>query len=121
MTIIRASWISPKAWYNWPMMALAERSGLRRFSKSSSVMKAMPELGLAVNPLGERPGNATEAATPGTFMAKSLMRRMTASVRSSEAASGNWATQMRNCLSCDGMKPAGTAWKTRPVRKIKPT
>ena len=89
MTIIRASWISPKAWYSLPMMALAERSGLRRFSKSSSVMKAMPELGLAVNPLGERPGNATEAATPGTFMARSLMRRMTASVRSREAASGN--------------------------------
>jgi hypothetical protein len=37
------------------------------------------------------------------------MRRITASVRSSEAASGSWAKPIRYCLSCCGTKPLGTA------------
>ena len=49
----------------------------------------MPELGLAVKPFGDNPGNAIDASTPGTLSASSVIRFTTASVRSSEAASGN--------------------------------
>ena len=48
------------------------------------------------------------------------MRRMTASVRSSEAASGNWAKATRYCLSCVGTKPVGTLLKLQPVKRHQP-
>jgi hypothetical protein len=52
---------------------------------------------------------------PGTFSAISLMRRITASVRSSEAPAGSWAMPIRYCLSGDGTKPAGTRTNIKAV------
>ena len=67
----------------------------------------MPSLGAAEKPAIERPGNATESTMPGTFSAMSLICRMTASVRSSEAPAGSWAMPIRYCLSGAGTKPEG--------------
>ena len=64
--------------------------------------------GVLTKPLMDRPGNCTACSTPGCFSAMSAICRTTASVRSSEAASGNWANATRYCLSCVGTKPVGT-------------
>ena len=120
MTRVRASWITLNAATSLSRISAPESPGPVRLSNSSSVMNAMPLFGEAVKPFGERPGKATDEATPGTFLAMSLMRRTTASVRSSDAASGSWATQMRYCLSCSGMNPTGTRLKTLPVSSTSP-
>src|SRR5688572_12790687 len=80
----------------------------------------MPEFGLTVKPLIERPGNAMASATPGCSSASVDMRRMTASVRSSEAASGSCAKATRYCLSWVGTKPAGTLVKLHAVSPTNP-
>ncbi len=80
----------------------------RRSSNGFSVKNTMPAFGAFVNPLIDRPGNATELCTPSVFRPMSLMRRITSSVRSSDAASGSCAKPTRYCLSCDGTKPFGT-------------
>ena len=79
----------------------------------------VPEFGLTVNPLIERPGNATDASTPGCLRAISDIFRITASVRSSDAASGSCAKATRYCLSWVGTKPVGTLLKPHPVSAIK--
>ncbi|MNG38063.1 hypothetical protein D3C84_1256120 [compost metagenome] len=56
--------------------------------------------------------------TPGSFKAMSLMRRITASVRSSDAPLGNCVKPIRYCLSCAGTKPPGTALKRPKVSAI---
>jgi len=48
-----------------------------------------------VNPLIDRPGKETALSTAGCWRAISLIRRITVSVRSSEAASGSWAKATR--------------------------
>ena len=70
----------------WP-----RRSGpaCLRFSNSSRMTKIVPALGLAVRLMGERPARSIVAITPGTPRAMALTRSTTASVRSSEAASGS--------------------------------
>ena len=80
----------------------------------------MPAFGALVKPLIDRPGNATVDSTPGTLPAMSDMRRITASVRSSEAASGSWAKPIRYCLSWAGTKPLGTTlnMNTAPIASI---
>jgi hypothetical protein len=55
----------------------------------------MPAEGLLMKPLMERPGKATALCTPGSFKAMSDMRRITDSVRSRVAPSGNCAKLMR--------------------------
>ena len=67
----------------------------------------MPSLGAAENPAIDRPGNATESTIPGTCSAISLICRITASVRSSDAPAGNWAMPIRYCLSGAGTNPEG--------------
>ena len=84
------------------------------------VKKTMPEFGATLNPLMLSPGNATAASTPGCFMPMSDMRRMTSSVRSSDEASGSWASATRYCLSCVGTKPVGTLSKLQPVSSTSP-
>ena len=79
----------------------------------------MPEFELLVKPLIDRPGNAIELSTPGVFRPMSLMRRITSSVRSSDAASGNCAKPTRYCLSWPGTKPAGTERNTKNAATIR--
>ena len=67
----------------------------------------MPSFGAAEKPAIDRPGNATASMIPGVCSAMSLMRRITASVRSSDAPAGSWAMPIRYCLSGAGTKPAG--------------
>ena len=74
--------------------------------KSSSGKKISAALELWVKPLTDMPANSTACATPGCLSPISAMRRVTASVRSREAAGGSCATATRYCLSCAGMKPA---------------
>jgi hypothetical protein len=91
-TAIWASGMAPNLAFSWPTMALADIVLPVRSLKSSSGKNTAPELGLLMKPLADRPGKATECLMPGTFMAMSLIWRMTASVRSSEAASGSCTT-----------------------------
>ena len=64
---------------------------MRARSNGFSVTKTMPAEALLMKPLIDRPGNATALSTPGSFSAMSDILRMTASVRSSVAPSGNCA------------------------------
>ena len=98
-----------------PRMVCSFFSALVRSSKSSRPKKTMPALGWAAKPLIDRPGKATESLMPGTLRAISLMRRITASVRSRLAPSGSWAMPIRYCLSGAGTKPGGTRVKRKPV------
>ena len=99
-----------------PTIAIAppESDGSRRSSKGFNVTNTMPALALLVKPLIDSPGKATACSTPGCFIAMSPMRRITSSVRSSVAPSGNCAKPIRYCLSWLGTKPWGTALK-RPT------
>jgi len=77
-------------------MADADCSGWpARSSAGVSVTKLIPAFEAVTNPLIDRPGNATELATPGCSSAMSDIVRMTPSVRSSVAASGSWANATR--------------------------
>ena len=84
-----------------------DSSGVLRLSNGARPKKTMPSFGAAEKPAIDRPGKATESTMPGTFSAMSLMRRITASVRSSEAPAGSCAMPIRYCLSGAGTKPAG--------------
>ena len=75
----------------------------------------MPSCGAAEKPAIDRPGKATESMMPGTLRAMSLICRMTASVRSSEAPAGSWAMPIRYCLSGAGTKPEGMRVKRNAV------
>ena len=55
----------------------------------------MPAFDAFTNPLTESPGNATAFDTPGCSSASFDICRITASVRSSVAASGSWANATR--------------------------
>lgn len=101
-------------------MAGPDSALVLRSSKGLSVTNTMPLLGELVNPLIESPGNSTASVTPGCLSAISVIRRMTASVRSSEAASGSWAKATRYCLSCVGTKPVGILLKRPPVAARSP-
>src|ERR1700733_4431910 len=92
---------------------------LRR-EKSSSGKKMSDALELWVKPLTDMPANSTACDIPGCLRAMSEMRRVTASVRSSDAAGGSCATATRYCLSIAGMKPAGTELKPNHVRTMRP-
>jgi hypothetical protein len=90
-------------------MAVPDLSFDRRCSKSSSMKNINPEFDALVKPFTDWPGKAIRSFTPGTALAISEARRTTASVRSSEAASGSCTMPIRYCLSWAGMKPLGTA------------
>jgi len=82
-----------------------------RSSNGLRPTKMMPELGLLLRPAIDNPGKAMACSTPSVSSAILPMRRMTSSVRSSEAASGSCAKLTRYCLSCVGTKPPGTCAK----------
>ncbi|MNR36942.1 hypothetical protein D3C85_1549210 [compost metagenome] len=84
-----------------------------RSSKGLSGMNIRPALALLTKPLMDSPLKLTVLATPGCFRAISDIFRMTASVRSRLAPSGNWAKATRYCLSCCGMKPVGVFSRPR--------
>lgn len=115
---MNASLMAPYCWFSWPAMAPPDRLGVLRWSNGLSVTNTMPALGLLVKPLIDRPGKATALSTPGCFRAMSDMRRITSSVRSSEAPSGSCAKLTRYCLSCIGTKPPGTRLNSSAVRPI---
>ncbi len=94
-------------------MAPADWLGSLRSSNGFSGVNTMPLFGLLVKPLIDRPGKATESATPGCARAISDICLITASVRSRLAASGNWAKATRYCLSCCGTKPVGVLEKPK--------
>lgn len=79
-----------------------------------------PLLGVLVSSKGFKPGKATSLVTPSTFMAISVILFSTASVRSMDAPSGIFTPATRYCLSCTGMKPAGTALNITPVASSNP-
>ena len=110
------SWMAANSPFSWAAMAPADSEGSRRSSKGFRVTKTMPLLGLLVKPLMDRPGKATVLSTPGCLRAMADMRRMTSSLRSRVAASGNWAKATRYCLSWGGTKPVGVFTRPRPVR-----
>src|SRR6202047_5224161 len=97
-------------------ITLAERSADFRSSEGFKVANTIPEFGLLVKPLIDKPGNATAFCTPGCFSAISDILRMTSSVRSSGAPFGNCANDTRYTLSCVGTNHAGTREKRRMVR-----
>src|SRR6202035_2052081 len=70
-------------------MALADRSLLRRSADGVKRINRTPALDEFVNPLMDRPGNPTEAFTPGCFLAIFTICRNTSSERSSVAPFGN--------------------------------
>ncbi len=72
-------------------------------------MNTVAEFGVLAFCKALNPGSATMVPTPGTERAMSVICRVTASVRSSDAPSGSSVPAKRYCLSCVGMKPAGTA------------
>ena len=92
-------------------MAPALWLGFVRSSKGLSPMKMMPAFGLFANPFTDRPGNATACSTPSCASAMSDILRITASVRSSDAASGSCAIATRYRLSWLGTNPLGTREK----------
>ncbi|MNQ93377.1 hypothetical protein D3C85_1088410 [compost metagenome] len=101
----------PNLPFNEAEIAPADRLGSLRSSNGRKPMKAIPAFGLLVKPLIDRPGNATALSKPGSFMAMVLMRRITDSVRSRLAASGNCAKVTRYFLSWVGTKPVGVVLK----------
>ncbi|MCY1535317.1 hypothetical protein D9M68_707170 [compost metagenome] len=105
------SWIAANFWFSEAEMALPDSAALLRSSKGLSVTNTMPALELLVKPLMDRPGKAMALCTPGSFKAISLMRRITASVRSSEAPLGSCVKPIRYCLSWAGTKPPGTMYE----------
>ena len=104
---MRAPWICWIAPLTLPRIANFDSSGEVRSSNGFRPKKMIPSFGAAEKPAIDRPGKATESMMPGIFSAMSLMRRITASVRSSEAPAGSWAMPIRYCLSGAGTKPAG--------------
>ena len=75
---------------------LASMSCMRaRSCDGLSVTNAMPVFGALTKPLIDRPGNATEFATPGCSSASVDIWRITRSVRSSVAPSGSCANATR--------------------------
>ena len=81
---------------NWPWIAAADWCGSwARFSNGSSVTKTAPAFGALVKVAPEKPTMFTACATPGTFSAISTARRLTSSVRASEAPGGSCVTMMR--------------------------
>ena len=91
------------------------------FELGRVLSNTMPLFGELVNPLIERPGKAMALETPGCFSARSLIWRMTASVRSNEAADGSCVKAIRYCLSCVGTKPLGILLNEKPVNASRPT
>ncbi|MNH40016.1 hypothetical protein D3C79_1012660 [compost metagenome] len=76
-------------------------------------MNINPALALLTKPLIDSPLKLTVLATPGCSRATSDIRRITDSVRSRLAPSGNWAKATRYCLSCCGMNPVGAVSRAR--------
>ena len=107
-TAMKASRMAAYCWFSAPAIAPADSEASPRSEKGLSVANTMPALELLVKPLIDRPGKATALSTPGCCMAISPMRRITSSVRSSEAPGGSCAKLMRYCLSCAGTKPPGS-------------
>ena len=112
---MKASWMLAKAWFSWPATAPPLWSARVRSANGLSMANTIPEFELLVNPLIDRPGNASVPSTLGFFSMMSPMRRITSSVRSSVAPSGSCAKPIRYCLSCAGTNPLGTALNTPNV------
>ena len=112
--------MAPNFWFSAPAIAPADNAAPRRSSNGFRVTKTMPEFVELVKPLIDRPGNATACSTPGCSSAMALMRLITFSEWSSDAASGNWANATRYCLSWLGTKPVGTCEKPNQVSPIRP-
>src|SRR5690606_14233664 len=107
-TAMNASLMPANLAFRLPVMASPDSSAPWRSANGLSVTNTMPALELLVKPLIDRPGKAMALSTPGSFRAMSDMRRITSSVRSSEAPLGSCAKPIRYCLSCAGTKPPGT-------------
>jgi len=90
-----ASWIDASLRFSDAAISHAERPDvftcLPSFEKSASPANAMPVFALFTKPLIESPGNDTAWATPGSASMIASICRITASVRSSDAASGSCA------------------------------
>jgi len=77
-------------------MAAADWFGsLARWSNGASTRKIAPEFGALVKVAPEKPTMFTAPSTPGVCRARSTARRLTASVRASEAPGGNCTMVMR--------------------------
>ena len=115
-----ASGMAPNFWFRVWARPVTDSASLRRSLKSVRGKNTAAEFGLFIRPLTDRPGKATAWATPGVLRPRSVTWRTTASVRSSEAASGSWITATTYCLSCWGTKPVGVLANPRTVRASRP-
>ena len=94
---------------------LAEDRDLRQLRRRALLERRQAEEDDALrwapprSPRSTGPGRRPSRRSPAPCSAMSLMRRITASVRSSEAPAGSWAMPIRYCLSGAGTKPAGNA------------
>ncbi len=78
------------------MIAPADLAGsLARSANGSSTTKTAPALGATVKVAPEKPTTFTAIETPGTLSAISTARRLTASVRASEAPGGSCVAMIR--------------------------
>ncbi len=81
---------------NCPWIAAADcRGSFARSSNGSSVTKIAPAFGALVKVAPEKPTMFTACAMPGIFSAISTARRLTSSVRASDAAGGNCVMMIR--------------------------
>ena len=95
-TTMKASLMAAYLANNAPWTAAAESLGLpARFSNGSRITKIAPAFGALVKVAAEKPTRVKACATPGVSSAMSMARRITSSVRSSEAPGGSCAITIR--------------------------
>ena len=113
---------SPNCCCRSAAMALPESSALLRSSNGLRTTNTIPLFGRVGEAVDRKPGELRPRATRRDASSRyRVMRRITASVRSSEAADGSCANAIRYCLSCDGTKPVGTLLNDNPVNASRPT
>ena len=93
-TMMKASLIACRRPNRLPMTALAGRPALVRSSKGCSAAKIAAAFEALVKVAPEKPAKATAFFTPGVWSMISVARRVTSSVRESDAPSGVWMTTM---------------------------
>ena len=113
-TSARPSWICPYCPNSLPIIAPCDRDGSpARSSNGSSTTNMAAVFAWFVPVRASNPTMANVSFTPGVSSAIFCMRFMTASVRSSDAASGICRAAMTYPVSWLGMKPVGTARKPK--------
>ena len=99
------SWIDENFIISSPTISGARRDRSLKFPR---LKKIVPVFGVLVNCSTFNPGNCTAPTIPSVLNARSVILRITASVRSRDEPSGSLTPPMRYSLSWVGMNPPGT-------------